>query len=105
MRRRTSHEGAKRAARERSEPTLYTKLRGHLAPQQLVRLRVAPPLHLRLRRRRRQLDAVPEAPCDETREEATVGLAEDASAAYERLRERLGAPCEVEVREGEEAES
>ena len=68
-------------------------------------MRVAPPLHLRLRRRRRQLDAVPEAPCDETREEATVGLAEDASAAYERLRERLGAPCEVEVREGEEAES
>lgn len=44
----------------------------HLAPQQLVRVRVAPPLHLRLRRRRRQLDAVPEAPCDETREEATV---------------------------------
>mmetsp|Transcript_26791 Transcript_26791/g.85991 ORF Transcript_26791/g.85991 Transcript_26791/m.85991 type:complete len:204 (+) Transcript_26791:150-761(+) len=37
--------------------------------------------------------------------EGYVGLAEDASAAYERLRERLGAPCEVEVREGEEAES
>ncbi|EOD06670.1 hypothetical protein EMIHUDRAFT_460090 [Emiliania huxleyi CCMP1516] len=35
--------------------------------------------------------------------EGYVGLAEDASAAYERLRERLGAPCEV--REGEEAES
>jgi len=34
--------------------------------------RVAPPLHLRLQRRRRQLDAVPEAPCDETPEEATV---------------------------------
>jgi len=31
--------------------------------------------------------------------EGYVGLAEDASAAYERLRERLGAPCEVEVRE------
>ena len=26
--------------------------------------------------------------------EGYVGLAEDASAAYERLRERLGAPCE-----------
>jgi len=34
--------------------------------------------------------------------EGYVGLAENASAAYERLRERLGAPCEVEVREGEE---